>query len=94
MNQRANHSTARHLRPKSGHGGSQLGTLWRGGDVCECLSIDSRRGRVNDERHPTRPGRPRVLPPVIRAPLDDGVARVFEVRLGTIWENQDDFSGH
>lgn len=31
---------------------------------------------------------------MIRAPLDNGVTRIFEVGLGTVWENQDDFSGH
>ena len=66
----------------------------RGKDICKFLPIHPRRGRVNDERHPARPGFPGVLPCVIRAPLDDGVTRVFEVRLSSVRENQDGFSGY
>lgn len=75
-------------------GGLDLSTLGRGKDVYEFLSIYSRGSRVNDERHPACPRRPWVPPCVIRAPLDDGVTRIFEVGLRTIRENQDDFPGY
>ena len=77
-----------------GRGCLNLGALGRRGDICELLSINYRRSRINDERHPARPGCPWVPPSMIRTPLDDGVTGAFEVCLGTIRENQDDLSGY
>lgn len=31
---------------------------------------------------------------MIRAPLDDGVTRIFEVGFGPVWEHQEDFPRH
>jgi len=70
-----------------------LVTLTRGKDVCELPPIHSCWGCINDKRHPACPGCPWVLPCVIRAPLNDGVTRIFEAGLSAIWENQDHFPG-
>jgi len=86
--------TVRHSRPVSGHGGISLGTLRRGEDIREFLSIHSRWSRINDKRHPARPGCSWVLPCVVRAPLDDSIPRILEVGLSTIRKDQNDFPGY
>ena len=71
-----------------------FGILGRGDYIRELSSIDPSRGSIDDKCYPTRPSSPWIPPCMICAPLDDGVARIHEMGLSTVWKDQHDLSGH